>query len=711
MKSGITHVGQTMLARYLKGEQMTFTSIKIGTGEVAEGADILTLTGLSHEVLSVNNLLIYRPSEKHPNLAENEIILEASYNNREFLEQKKVIEYGIYAKIGEEPEKLYAYINKPESPDYIPSYSSDTYVTRIRTFALYVGNSQNVQALIDLSAVYPTLQQFNDGLATKEPVINKATGFLSWMNNAWVWINKIRNSDLATMENNTLKGNIGNGVADITFEDVKSAFGITERNRIFDNSFDIQLDGANPKGMVYVEDNNCIYVAIQTSKKVNVYDFTTRKKLKEITIPGEPQGICYNKDKKQLYVASNTTNEISVIDILTNTIVKSITNADISAPYYLAYNSTRKEVYVAQLSTKLVVIDTLTDVFKSSIVLGDSTAQYLKVDEANGILYVSSTTPNNKLRKINLANMSVTSTLTVSYARFIEITDTKIFVSIDDSANSRLIVIDKATFTLSNTLDLSAVVSAMLYVDTKLIIASSKGLIQFNPVTLIEEKIIRKDCAWSFDIFKKNEVYYLSEISNNRIKVIDEKVEQKLNAVKGLIDTDQAVLGTQIVGYIQDMTEIVGGKCYIDRITGKLFIPNNLVDNVGKKGSWITANSDFMPYNLKNRRDSVIATYVCNHATIPNCQLNIFEFENRYEFEFIAYNGLGMGVANTDYSIVLPITLDIARPTRLIVTGGNAAVPQSTYLYSNTLNWRNGATAPTPSISGWGIAFKRGATI
>lgn len=176
--------------------------------------------------------------------------------------------------------------------------------------------------------------------------------------------------------------------------------------------------------------------------------------------------------------------------------------------------------------------------------------------------------------------------------------------------------------------------------------------------------------------------------------------------VKGLLGGD-GVVG----GYIQDQSTIVGGVIYIDKITGQAFIPAGLASGASKSGTWLTADSYWIPYNLRLKRDNIIATYTCNHATIPNCVLNIVEFENRYEFEFLAWDGQGMGVNNTNYSITLPITLDIARPVRLFITGGNAVVPQANSLYSNSFTWRNGVTAPTPSISGWGIAFKRGAIV
>lgn len=170
MRQGITNAGQTMLARFLNGEELTFTGIKIGTGVVPDSTDILSLTSLINPCLSVTTIKVYRPCERNPELATDEIVIQAQYNNKTFTEQKSIVEYGIYAKIGTEDEQLYAYLSKPETPDNISKYGSDTYVTKIREFTLQVGNGTEVKVEVDMSAVYPTMQDFEEGLSLK---INK----------------------------------------------------------------------------------------------------------------------------------------------------------------------------------------------------------------------------------------------------------------------------------------------------------------------------------------------------------------------------------------------------------------------------------------------------------------------------------------------------------------------------------------------------------
>ena len=64
-----------------------------------------------------------------------------------------------------------------------------------------------------------------------------------------------------------------------------------------------------------------------------------------------------------------------------------------------------------------------------------------------------------------------------------------------------------------------------------------------------------------------------------------------------LLKKIESIIGTTINGYIQDQTTIVGGLTYIDKVTNKLFTPG-LLDGSTKTGTWATADSDFLPYNM-----------------------------------------------------------------------------------------------------------------
>lgn len=149
----ITNEGTSLITRQIAGEILSFTSVKIGTGALADGENAFALTALKTEIKStgINSLKVVSDT-----MAE----IEAVYSNEGFTERKGITEYGVYAKIGEEAEKLYMYVYAPELIDYMPAYSTDTFTNRIKKFRIEVGTASEVQLLIDESAVYVTQEQF-----------------------------------------------------------------------------------------------------------------------------------------------------------------------------------------------------------------------------------------------------------------------------------------------------------------------------------------------------------------------------------------------------------------------------------------------------------------------------------------------------------------------------------------------------------------------
>lgn len=149
----ITNEGTSLIARQLAGETLSFTSVKIGTGTVADGEDTLAFTALKSQVKSadINSLAV---------ISSKICQVEAVYSNEGFTERKGITEFGIYAKIGTEEEKLYCYIYAPELIDYMPAYSTDTFTNRIKRFNLEVGTATTVTITVDESAVYVTQAQF-----------------------------------------------------------------------------------------------------------------------------------------------------------------------------------------------------------------------------------------------------------------------------------------------------------------------------------------------------------------------------------------------------------------------------------------------------------------------------------------------------------------------------------------------------------------------
>lgn len=149
----ITAQGESMLARQLAGEILSFTSVKIGRGALIETDVPYNFTAVKELVKSVPIAEPVAVSSENSNIA----ILKAIYSNEGFLTATNLIEYGIYAKIGDEEEQLYCYINIPE---FIPAYSTYTFVNKVKKFNIEVGTAESVQMKVNEEEVYVTLAQF-----------------------------------------------------------------------------------------------------------------------------------------------------------------------------------------------------------------------------------------------------------------------------------------------------------------------------------------------------------------------------------------------------------------------------------------------------------------------------------------------------------------------------------------------------------------------
>lgn len=155
----IPHTGSSMIARSIAGEKLTFTTLKVGTGIVG-AENPYDFTTLKSQVKStdINSFKI---------INENLIQIEAIYSNEGFETAQAITEYGIYAKIGEEEEKLYCYICRPELAENIPAFSSDTYTKKIKRFRLEIGTADGVTISVDSSIAYVTHDFLENALSLK----------------------------------------------------------------------------------------------------------------------------------------------------------------------------------------------------------------------------------------------------------------------------------------------------------------------------------------------------------------------------------------------------------------------------------------------------------------------------------------------------------------------------------------------------------------
>lgn len=141
-----TEKGLQMLVQAQNSHKLTITCGKLGAGVLTDSDDILKFTDLKAPKMTIP---ITKVNDSNP----EKIVLTLDVSN-ESLEQGFVSrEIGIFAKLDDGAETLYAYSNAGSNYDYIPSKDTPTDENRI-VVNLIVSSSANIQITIDKSIVY-----------------------------------------------------------------------------------------------------------------------------------------------------------------------------------------------------------------------------------------------------------------------------------------------------------------------------------------------------------------------------------------------------------------------------------------------------------------------------------------------------------------------------------------------------------------------------
>lgn len=141
-----TEQGLQMLIQAQNSHKLTVTSGKLGSGVLADSDDISKFTDLKAPKMT---LPITKVDDSNP----EKIVLTFDTSNTA-LEQGFISrEIGIFAKLDDDAEVLYAYSNAGSNYDYIPSKDTPTDENRL-VVNLVVSSSANISVLIDKSIVY-----------------------------------------------------------------------------------------------------------------------------------------------------------------------------------------------------------------------------------------------------------------------------------------------------------------------------------------------------------------------------------------------------------------------------------------------------------------------------------------------------------------------------------------------------------------------------
>lgn len=153
----LTNTGLSMLSKATgAGSKLTFTCFKLGSGQLADTDNTKTFTDLKEPLLTAQ---VHGLKDQGNGLVDISAIVSNSAVNTGFF----VREVGIFAKLDDGAEQLYAYANCGNYADYIPDKTEPVDENEI-CVSLIVAEAQNITAIINNSIVYATQKQLQDSI-------------------------------------------------------------------------------------------------------------------------------------------------------------------------------------------------------------------------------------------------------------------------------------------------------------------------------------------------------------------------------------------------------------------------------------------------------------------------------------------------------------------------------------------------------------------
>ena len=158
-KIQLTRLGKNMIMDGQNKKPVVFTKVELGDG-LLSGQSVEELTALVHSVMSV-------PLQNFTNNGDGTARLRFVLDNNDLDKGFFNREIGVYAKVGDGTEQLYAYTNAANLADYIPGKESP--ITRkIINLHLVIGNTANISIVAENSA-YATKIDIDEH-RTKTPI-------------------------------------------------------------------------------------------------------------------------------------------------------------------------------------------------------------------------------------------------------------------------------------------------------------------------------------------------------------------------------------------------------------------------------------------------------------------------------------------------------------------------------------------------------------
>ncbi len=155
-----TSQGMQMLVQAQNSHTLTFTCGKLGSGVLADSDDISKFTDLKSPKMTL-------PIVSVDDSNEEKLVLTFDTSNTELEEGFVSREIGIFAKLDNGSETLYAYSNAGNNYDYIPSKDTPSDENRL-VVNLVVSSSANISVQIDKSIVYTHKSDVEEMIATHD---------------------------------------------------------------------------------------------------------------------------------------------------------------------------------------------------------------------------------------------------------------------------------------------------------------------------------------------------------------------------------------------------------------------------------------------------------------------------------------------------------------------------------------------------------------
>ena len=171
----LTNKGKTLQSKAQTGVQLNFTRIGAGDGNLGSQS-ILALNDLINEVKSLN-------ISKLKFISGERSVVGGTLSNQEITTGFYFREIGVFAEDPDAGEILYCYGNAGELAEYIPPGGEDV-IEKTIDVDMFVGNAENVTAMIDDSLVFATKEQldvkFDEHLSYEtQPIFEENEGEVS----------------------------------------------------------------------------------------------------------------------------------------------------------------------------------------------------------------------------------------------------------------------------------------------------------------------------------------------------------------------------------------------------------------------------------------------------------------------------------------------------------------------------------------------------